>query len=512
MEPVAYPCHWDGYASAQRNEKAAQVAAERRKLNEAMLEKQRANNVRMLDILGSHAEMAGLQAELGAIISSSTATTTTTTTPVAGSVTSALPPSVNGTAGRDRTESEASAGSNTAARPVVVAADGSSVAAASDPEQLLRRSRGFFELWKSREVFPPFSHVQLPGAGLPSGQAGVHNYFVVVVNQDAECTPSPPADSMAGGSKPKPASSSSTKLAGSGNQRRRSASGVGHALKIGGGSSGGNSPRLSSAAKVGSKGDSSINSESDPWAARFQAALKKNTIAAAVNKRHSGSFGKKTPQSQGQSALSRKLSPQAAVPKELRGGTRDERSDSALTASSTADDADPQSDAEDDQDDVLVDIGADELAVECEDVDEDDLDMKLKEQVAARLAMESSEARSQPSPSQISPNAAATTGSFNAKSTPSGRVDHTPTAPIKFDEQGKDHVTTAKSVGSSGNASAVSAKFAPGHEMLAPAESLNDSDSDDDDDDDDLDLLGGVAVVEDEDDDSSEDEDMLDML
>jgi hypothetical protein len=38
-------------------------------LLQAVLEKQRANNVLMLDILGSHAETAALQAELGAIVS-----------------------------------------------------------------------------------------------------------------------------------------------------------------------------------------------------------------------------------------------------------------------------------------------------------------------------------------------------------------------------------------------------------------------------------------------------------
>jgi len=235
---VAYPCFWDGYIAAQKNEKAAELAEQKRKMNEvvcalsvvslkffivthcgiigqAVLEKQRANNVMMLDILGNNAETAELQAELGAILSES-----------------------------------ASDSASTHAKP-------------NDPQMQLRRRRGFYELWKSNNVYLPYSQIQLFGAG--GSAKSSRNYFVVVVNQELDSDDSSSADS-----RPK-------------KQKPQSKQGLPSPAPLG----------LRRNSTISDKSSSSAASpsdaRSDPWAARFQAALKKNTIAAAVSKRERSS-------------------------------------------------------------------------------------------------------------------------------------------------------------------------------------------------------------------------------
>ena len=153
MESMAYPCNWDGIEAARRKEREAEQEAQRRRMNEAVLQKQRANNTLMLDILGKqqNAEMAALQAELGAIMSE-----------------------------------EANNGSeHQSDRARALRMDESSSNGAA---QDMRRSRGFFELWRSNQIYNAFSRIELFGAG---GGAEDHNYFVVVVRQPEEPELSP---------------------------------------------------------------------------------------------------------------------------------------------------------------------------------------------------------------------------------------------------------------------------------------------------------------------------------
>ena len=145
----------------------------------------------MLDILGSHAEMAELQAELGAILSTSPANSTN----LAGSnISHAGGPSLSlassttatttaATVARSASDADAArSDNNNSNQQTKGGTEGAGGGGERNDDPTGRRRRGFFELWRSRRVFPPFSRVRLRGVGAERG-GSAHNYFVVVVNQ-----------------------------------------------------------------------------------------------------------------------------------------------------------------------------------------------------------------------------------------------------------------------------------------------------------------------------------------